>query len=145
MEKRKNRVDKFRHNKHQGQQSQLPPCAVFLCMEIAMGEMLLSRDQAAKELDCHPATISKWVKSGALPGMKIGGKTYVNRKAFEAMIAGDTPVSHTTDAPGAITGGKPCRISAQTRLTGGSNLPRREAANKLDALLGRQTNRPQRH
>lgn len=107
-----------------------------------MGEMLLSRDQAAKELDCHPATISKWVKAGTLPGMKIGGKTYVNRKALEAMIAGDAAVSDTTVAPGAITGGKPCRISAQTRRSGGSTYPRREAASRLDGLLGRPTNKP---
>ncbi|WP_431313171.1 helix-turn-helix domain-containing protein [Vreelandella indica] len=105
----------------------------------------MSRDEAAKELACHPATVSRWVKAGTLPGLKIGGKTYVNKQALKAMIAGDAPVSDTTDAPGAITGGKPCRISAQTRLTGGSNLPRREAANRLDALLGRPISKPQRH
>ena len=106
-----------------------------------MGEMLMSRDEAAKELSCHPATISKWVNSGTLPGLKIGGKTYVNKQKLIAMIAGDAPVSHTTDAPGAITGGKPCRISAQTHRSGGSTYPRREAASQLDALLGRPTNK----
>ncbi|MBT2773790.1 helix-turn-helix domain-containing protein [Halomonas sp. ISL-60] len=102
-----------------------------------MGEMLMSRDEAAKELACHPATVSRWVKDGTLPGLKIGGKTYVNKQALQAMIAGDAPVSHTTDAPGAITGGKPCRISAPTHRSGGSTYPRREAASQLDALLGR--------
>ncbi|MGE6778315.1 helix-turn-helix domain-containing protein [Vreelandella titanicae] len=102
----------------------------------------MSRDEAAKELACHPATVSRWVKSGALPGLKIGGKTYVNKQALQAMIAGVAPVSDTTGAPGALTGGKPCRISAQTRRTGGSSYPRREAASKLEGLLGRQTSKP---
>ncbi|MGP8291800.1 helix-turn-helix domain-containing protein [Vreelandella zhanjiangensis] len=104
----------------------------------------MSRDEAATELACHPATVSRWVKDGTLPGLKIGGKTYVNKQALQAMIAGVASVSDTTDAPGAKTGGKPCRISAQTRLIGGSTYPRREAASQLDALLGRPTSKLQR-
>ncbi|TFH85217.1 DNA-binding protein [Billgrantia azerbaijanica] len=104
-----------------------------------MGDMLLSRTQAAKELDCHPSTISRWVQSGALPGLKIGAKVYVRRQALLDMIAGHAPVNQTTGAPGAVTGDSPCPTNAPTHRTGGSISTRREAADRLDALLGRPT------
>ncbi|WP_442908610.1 helix-turn-helix domain-containing protein [Halomonas sp. S3-1-8] len=101
----------------------------------------MSRAEAARELDCHPATVSRWVKDGTLPGLKIGGKTYVSKPAFEQMIAQGLPVEQNTGAPGAITGEVKCLTSAPIRRTGGSISHPRAAEKQLDALLGRKTGR----
>jgi excisionase family DNA binding protein len=40
----------------------------------------------AIELDVHPATVRRWIASGALPAVRVGGELRVEREDLERFI-----------------------------------------------------------
>lgn len=40
---------------------------------------------AAQLFGVHPGTTKRWVKTGKVPGKKIGGRYYVAKEAIEAL------------------------------------------------------------
>tara|TARA_R110000737_G_scaffold16900_1_gene34248 strand:- start:356 stop:535 length:180 start_codon:yes stop_codon:yes gene_type:complete len=50
----------------------------------------LTVHEAAKEARVSEQTIYRWIKSGAVSAVKIGGTIRIDRKKFRQLLSGDT-------------------------------------------------------
>jgi excisionase family DNA binding protein len=41
---------------------------------------------AAQFFGVHPYTVKRWVKSGKVPGKKIGGRYYIAKESLETLL-----------------------------------------------------------
>ena len=68
------------------------------------GHELLTTEEAAAYLRLHPRTISRLIKQGELPGVKVGRQWRVRRADLEARLRG-RPSEAGTGGAGAATRG----------------------------------------
>lgn len=54
--------------------------------EIPDEKDFLTPNEIGKQLKVDPKTIIRWIQSGYLPGIRVGKKYRVERKAYEAFL-----------------------------------------------------------
>lgn len=67
---------------------------------------LITVQQAAERLDCHPSNVSRLVREGRLPFIKRGWRVFVDAEAVEARRRQSTAREHESTEPGAASNGR---------------------------------------
>lgn len=52
-------------------------------------EAVITRKDAASVLGCDPRKVSKAMKAGEIPSVTLGGRSYILRAPFVAMLQGE--------------------------------------------------------